>query len=97
MAASRNGWLTVPPFSSAPQTSRWTPALPAPLAAQTPPRHRHPPEGRRDHPSRGSFQPTLLAPTVRTRLLLVFPLSDGSFHGFSHGLPSCFLNTLFHL
>jgi len=33
---------------------------------------------------------------VRARLLLVFPVSDGLFHGFAHGLLSYFLNVLFH-
>jgi hypothetical protein len=97
MAASRNGWLTVPPFSSAPQAIGWTPALPAPEASKTPSRHLHASERRGYAPAHGSLQSALLFPTVRARGRLLFPVSDGPFQRLAHGLLTGLLDLLFHL
>jgi len=79
------------------QASGRTPAPPTPLTAKAPTRHHHASEGRSDDPTHRAFQPALRGPTVRTGLLLVFPLPDDVFQGFAHGLLSYFLDLLFHL
>src|SRR5437016_7598826 len=74
-----------------------TPATPTPLTAKAPSRHLHPSKERSDDPSHRAFQAALLRSTVRTGLLLVFPLSDGLFECLAHGLLSYVLHLVFHL
>jgi hypothetical protein len=75
----------------------WTASTQASLTAKAPSRHLDASElGGKDAACR-SLQPTLRCATVWACRVLIFPVSDGLFHGLTHGLLTCPLNVLFHL
>jgi hypothetical protein len=75
----------------------WTPTPLARLATKASSLGLHTSKDGCYHPAHGSLQSSLLLTTIRARLVLILPVSDGLFQGLAHSLLTGFLNLFFHL